>query len=85
MLSNNGLCLRAVVQYVLLFLVWFKNSNRFQILHALTLATRSYVLLQTLCKPLAHFLLDHLGRCEYFAALRGGFDEPLTASEELCL
>ena len=30
MLSNNGLCLRAAPQYVLLFLVWFNNSDRFQ-------------------------------------------------------
>ena len=62
----------------------FQLVSNFMELHALTLAARSYALLQTLCKPLAHFLLDHLGRCEYFAALRGGFDEPLTASEELC-
>ena len=29
MLSNNGLCLRAAAQYVLLFLVLMVNSNRF--------------------------------------------------------
>ena len=32
-------------QYVLLFLVRFNNSERFQILHTLTQATHSYVLL----------------------------------------
>ena len=46
MLSNNGLCLCADMQYVLLFLVWFNNSDRFQILPSytllLTLAARSY-------------------------------------------
>ena len=46
MLSNNGLCLRAVSQYVLLFLAQFNSSDQFQIteLHTLTLVTRSYVL-----------------------------------------
>ena len=42
MFSNNGLCLRATVQYVLLFLEWFNNSNWFQILR---LAAHSYALL----------------------------------------
>ena len=31
MLSNNGLCLCAAVQYVLLFLAWFNNSDWSQI------------------------------------------------------
>ena len=45
MLSNNDLCLRTA-QYVLLFLVLAVNSARFRIrLHALTLAARSYALL----------------------------------------
>ena len=38
MLSNNGLCIRAAAQYVLLFLVWFNNSDPFQIYGV----TRSY-------------------------------------------
>ena len=38
MLSNNGLCLQPAVQYVLLFLVWFNNSDQFQIYEV----TRSY-------------------------------------------
>ena len=33
------------VQYMLLFLVLVVNSDQFQILHALTLSARSYVLL----------------------------------------
>ena len=40
-------CLRTAAQYLLLFLVRFNNSDRFQFteLHALTLAARSYALL----------------------------------------
>ena len=38
MLSNNGSCLCAAAQYVLLFLVRFNNSDRFQIY----VVTRSY-------------------------------------------
>ena len=38
MLNNNGLCLRAAAQYILLLLVWFNNSDRFQIYRV----TRSY-------------------------------------------
>ena len=34
-----------VYMQLLLILVQFNNSDRFQILHALTLATRSYALL----------------------------------------
>ena len=47
MLSNDGLCLHAAVQYVLLFLVRFNNSDRFQIseLHTLTLDAHYYALL----------------------------------------
>ena len=45
MVSNNDLCLRSAVQYMLLFLVLAVNSDRFQILHALTQAARSYSLL----------------------------------------
>ena len=43
-LSNNGLCLQAAVQYVLLFLALAVNSDWFQIseLHAVTPAARSY-------------------------------------------
>ena len=44
MLSNNGLCLPASAQYVLLFLIIRPVSN-FTELHALTLAAHSYVLL----------------------------------------
>ena len=45
MLSNNSLCLCAAVQYVLLFLVWINNSNRFQIY----VVTRSYSSCPFLC------------------------------------
>ena len=45
MLSNNGLCLCAAVQYVLLFLVRFNNSDRFQIYGV----TRSYSSRPFLC------------------------------------
>ena len=38
MLSNDGLCLQPAAQYVLLFLVWFNNSDQFQIYKV----TRSY-------------------------------------------
>ena len=41
-LATIYLCLRIAVQYVLLFLVWFNNSHRFQIL-------RSYALHPFLC------------------------------------
>ena len=53
MLSNNGLCLCATAQYMLLFLVMvtiFSNGSiiptsfKFMELHTLTLAARSYAL-----------------------------------------
>ena len=37
MLSNNGLCLRTAVQYVLLFLGLAENSDCFQIVRSYTL------------------------------------------------
>ena len=37
MLSNNGLCLHAAVQYMLLYLAQVVNSNQFQILWSYTL------------------------------------------------
>ena len=50
LLFDFTVCLRAAPQYVLLFLAWFNNSDRFQMLHALTLAARSYALLMyTMC------------------------------------
>ena len=45
MLSNNGLCLCTAAQYVLLFLVRFNNSDRFQIY----VVTRSYSSRPFLC------------------------------------
>ena len=47
MLSNNGLCLRAAVQYVLLFLVRFSNSDWFQI-YGVTRSYHSRLFLRTL-------------------------------------
>ena len=56
MLSNNGLCLPAAAQYMLLFLVLAVNSTRFRILplrklHALTIAAHSYALIRVLARP----------------------------------
>ena len=44
-LSNNDLCLRSMHSMCYYFLVRFNNSERFQILHTLTQAAHSYVLL----------------------------------------
>ena len=44
MLSNNGLCLHAAPQYVLLFLVLVVTSTWFQILHSYTLFLKSSIL-----------------------------------------
>ena len=56
--SNNGLCLRAVVQYMLLFLVLvvikFRPVSNFTELHAFTLAARSYALLLVNISPSPH-------------------------------
>ena len=54
MLSNHALYLRTAVQYVLLFLLLTVNSEQSQNLmelHALTLATHSYVLLLCIIFP----------------------------------
>ena len=46
-LSNNGLCIHAAAQYMLLFSTCgnFRLVSNFTKLHALTLPTRSYALL----------------------------------------
>ena len=59
MLSNNGLCLNAAAQYVLVLPVY---SNRFQIftkLHARTPAAHSYALLLLVLLTIAPYDLEY--------------------------
>ena len=64
MLSNNGLCLPASAQYVLLFLIIRPVSN-FTELHALTLAARSYVLLVYSVRHCHHHVVITQLSCNY--------------------
>ena len=57
MLSNNGLCLRAAAQYVLLFIVLVINSDRFQILRSYMLLLKPPILMRSVCYMFWNLLL----------------------------
>ena len=75
MLSNNGLCLRTAVQYVLLFLVLTVNSAQFRILQSYT------VLL---------YLLFLMRSCQIYTTYKNGHHvlfctiDPFLVSMALC-
>ena len=73
MLSNNGLCLRAAAQYVLLFLVLMVNSDRFHKIpkgeynqKSLLMCLLKALLEYRICLPVLSILLSPIGYTSSF-------------------